>query len=206
MKSLHIIFLLLILSSCTSKKPLSNCESTNYHGIGLKPIELLREDNVIRVWIDRSSSILEVLTIVYDTSGNYAEIVEVGHVYKTRLLGKEKEFEVYTEQQTCPINGWDEFLNELEKLELGKLKTRKNDPSKDGIMMHHPMSQYLIEIKKDGIVQRFEFYSFYPDQHFPADMASYKKVEKLLLLSFEPLLKRLKFEQEYYKSLGPFEY
>ena len=67
-------------------------------------------------------------------------------------------------------------------------------------------SKYFVEWKYLDSFKRFEFFSFYPSQYFPEDMAKYKELEKLILTSFEPLLTQLKRDQDYYKAVGPFEY
>jgi hypothetical protein len=199
MKASIIIFILLQLTSCKATQELtcsSSFESKNYFlSVGLNPIDLLSEENVIRVWINRSSSIVEVLTIVIDSSGNYSELVRMGHLFKKRFW-RIRQIGYYEHIETCPSQGWDIFLNNLNQMDLSKLPNRINDPGIDGIVMGNPISRYLVEIKKDGKIDKFEFFSFYPRQSFPDNMNKYKNFEKLILTSFPPFYQKLKDEQK----------
>ncbi|MDX2361391.1 MAG: hypothetical protein QNK23_11340 [Crocinitomicaceae bacterium] len=206
MKNQIIILFILILTSCSSPKQASICESSFnssslFQNEGIIPIELIREGSITRIWIERSSSMNQILTIAQDTSGIYAEFVEVGFHYK-----RDKKIAYFSKTEICPINGWNDFFIELDSINLKSLVSRKNDPSTDGIIMHHPMSRYLVEIKNEFEIKKFEFYSFYPSQNFPEDMKKYSELEKLILTSFKPLVESLKFSQDCYKNLGPFKY
>ncbi|MHC1778076.1 MAG: hypothetical protein AB9834_21930 [Lentimicrobium sp.] len=200
MKASIIILISLQLISCSPIQEstcTSNFESQRYYlSVGLNPIDLLAEENVIRVWIDRRISVVEVLTIVIDSSGNYADLVRMGHIYKERLWGNMKKVGYYEHNETCPSQGWDIFINNLNQMDLSNLPNRINDPSIDGIVMGQPISRYLVEIKKNGKIDRFEFFSFYPRQSFPDNMKEYENFEKIILTSFPPLYQKLQDEQK----------
>lgn len=201
-----LLLLLIFASSCTSTKTNLQCgpESVLKSSLinkGISPIELLYEEKIIRIWIDRSSSVNELITIFRDSSENYAEYLEIGYFFK-----RDNPKAHFSKTEICPSQGWEKFFGQLDSLKLNELKTRKNDPSSDGIIMGHPRSRYLIEIKEFDSIKRFEFYSFYPSPEFPEDMTTYKALEKLLLSSFAPLAEKLKYDQKRHQNLGPFEY
>lgn len=210
MKIRAIIMVSLIMISCKTLQEIdcpSKFESKGFYiNAGLRPIELLPEKNVYRIWIDGSSSLIEVLTIVIDSTGNYAEFVRMGYYYKKKFLAETKKVGHFKKVETCPSQGWDSFLISLNKINLLEFQSRINNPSIDGIIMGHPMTHYLIEVKNIDEVNKFKFFSFYPSQNFPADMIEYENIEKLVLTSFPPLYQKLKDDQQLYKYRFKDEY
>jgi hypothetical protein len=77
MNSIKYLSIFLLIAGCTAKKefiePATLWTKNVYLNQGLHPIEFSRENEVVRIWINRSSSTTDVLTIIRDTSGNYAE-------------------------------------------------------------------------------------------------------------------------------------
>lgn len=139
------------------------------------------------------------MSIIRDTSGNYADFISFGHAYKNRKISEKNKIGVHDHIEVQSIQGWAEFNSSLDLVLTTGLTTRKNDPSVDGIPMHRGYSKYLVEWKYLDHFKRFEFFSFYPNQNFPKDMGELKALEKLILTSFEPIVSELKRDQEYYK-------
>jgi len=209
MKPKAIIFILFLAVSCkTVQEPIcqSSLESKFlFDNVGLKPIEFISQKNVIRVWIDGSSSLTDVLTIVLDDTGNYAEFVRFGFVFKKRT-NRKVMVGTYEQTETCPIQGWDNFLNSLDLLNLSKMENRVYNQEVDAAPMEHPITTYFIEMKIEGKNKKIEFYTFYPSQSFGEDMMDYKNLEKLILTSFPPLLEKLRNDQQFYKYRLNYEY
>jgi hypothetical protein len=202
MKSTIIVLILFSIVSCKSvQEPI--CKSSLgskyfFDNVALKPIEILPHKNVLRVWIDNSSSLTDVLTIVWDDSGNYAEFVRMGLVLRKRIIGKEMVGK-YEQIETCPLQGWDNFFNSLDLLNLSKMENRIFNEEVDPSPMAQPQTIYFIEIKMNGVQKKFEFYTFYPSQSFADDMMDYKNFEKFILTSFPPLFEKLNDDQQFYK-------
>lgn len=166
--------------------------------VGLKPIEILPHDNVIRVWIDGSSSLTDVLTIILDDTGEYAEFVRFGFVFKKKIFGQEIAGK-YEQTETCPSQGWDNFLNSLDLQNLTKMESRIFDPEVDAAPMAYPITTYLIEFKADGDLKKIKFFTFYPSQNISEELMDYKNFENLILTSFPPLLEKLRNDQQLYR-------
>jgi hypothetical protein len=209
MKPRVIIFILFFAVSCrTVQEPIcqSNLESKFLlDNVGLKPIEILPHNNVIRVWIDGSSSLTDVLTIILDDTVNYAEFVRFGFAFKKRVIGK-KFAGKYERTEICPSQGWENFLNSLDLHSLSKMETRIFDEEVDPAPMGLPVTTYFIEIKIDRENKKIEFFTFYPSQSFAENMMEYKNFEKLILTSFPPLLEKLRNDQQYYNNRLNYEY
>jgi hypothetical protein len=209
MKPKAIIFILFLAISCkTVQEPIcqSSLESKFLlDNVGLKPIEILPHNKIIRVWIDGSSSLTDVLTIILDDTGNYAEFVRFGFAFKKRIIGK-KFAGRYEQTETCPSQGWENFLNSIDLYSLSKMESRIFEEEVDPAPMDHPITTYLIEIKIDGEQKKIEFFTFYPSQSFAENMMEYKKFEKLILTSFPPLLEKLRNDQKFYNYRLNYEY
>ena len=201
MKFKAIIFILFLTVACkTVQEPIcqSSLESKIFFdNVGLKPIDILPQNRIIRIWIDGSSSLTDVLTIVMDDKDNYAEFVRFGFAYKKMIIGK-KFAGKYEQTETCPIQGWEGFLNSLDLNSLSKMESKIFDGEVDPQPIAHPLTTYLIEIKIDGEQKRIEFFTFYPIQSSSEDMFEYINFEKLILTSFPPLLEKLRNDQQFY--------
>ncbi len=190
---------------------MSGCKSKSTHIYGLEPVELIRnhesilDPDVLRIWIDGSSSITKIVSIYFGPTITRGTYMEMGKTYKWRPFNKYKEKDHYKHIPVTPLQGWDTFFNQLDALDYYRLWDRPHMES-DGRVMHWLMTKYLVEIKKGDIIKRFEFYSYYPSQQFPEDMDKYKAFEKLIRTSFEPLLKNLKHDQEFYNDRFGYEY
>jgi len=209
MKPIAIISILFLAVSCKAvKEPIcqSNLESKFLiDNVGLKPIEILPHNKIIRIWIEGSSSLTDVLTIILDDTGNYAEFVRFGFVFKKRIIGKMIAGK-YEQTETCPSQGWANFLNSFDLLGLSTMESRIFNEEVDSAPMHHPKTTYFVEIMDDGKQEKIEFYTFYPSQSFSEDMIVYKEFEKLILTSFHPLLEKLGNDQQFYKYRFNYEY
>ena len=200
------IIVLLILTSCSFSRKAIECESSidirySIEPRGVVPIESFEEDDVLRIWIDRSSSITQILTIVKDSSESYCEFIEVGYKFRRKKL-----IPYFKKKEICPVNGWDDFYIKLEGLKPAKITSRKHNPASDALILGHSISKYFVELKNEKSINRFEFYSQYPSNNFPSNMKQYCEFEKLMLTSFNPLIEQLKKSQENHHYLGPFDY
>lgn len=212
MKPLHISILIsvFLFSSCRSVKE-TTCNSDHlfenyYSSVGFKPIELDVSDTIIRIWIEKSSSETNILSIYKDSSDYFGEFTEFGFKYKNGFLKKNRRRSFYEQTQVCPKQGWETFIKDLDSWNFFK-KSDRLLTIKDGIMMGGiPISLYLIEIKNNKEIKRYRFYSHFPDPYFPEDMKDYKNIERIIYTSFNVLEKKLRIYQDYYKDRCKFEY
>lgn len=175
------IILLLALTGCSAEQEIiMPFRNIDYSSERLLPLESSFSDFAFRVWINNGSSIDRIISISKDSQfGKQGYIFEIGSMSKKGMF-KTKYKRLFNCTEIKPKNGFDAFFSKLDSLNLLNYKSQTDFSY---TVSHHPVSLYVIEIKKNGRYNQFSFRTYYPDN----DKISieYQIVKSLILEEFE---------------------
>jgi len=180
MKKIYVFFITVIsisLLGCatTFQEDVMPFRNLGYLGSSIFPIQINESDWVFRVWINNGTSVDRVIT-VSSSSSKIAVIDEIG----TLSNGKYKAKSLYNRKYTEPKSGFDSFIAKIDSLDLLNYKSQE---SFEYTVSHEPFSLYVIEIKKEGKYNLFEFRT-----HFPMNRSienKYDSIQEILLDEFK---------------------
>lgn len=144
-----------------------------YSGERLFPIQSSDAENIVRIWINNSTSIDRVITISNDSIlSPRAELIEIG-------LIKNGEKKILTQENKVPASGIANFLNKLDSLNLFKYKSQENFSP----FLHEPFSLYVIEQKKGEKYNQFSFRTNFPNDN--EEETKFTILEKFIMDEFQ---------------------
>ena len=176
-----LIVLLVILTSCsTGHEVVMPFRNMSYSGERLFPIDKNDSEFAFRVWVNNGTSIDRVITVSKDSLfGEQCKLSEIGFLDKKGLF-KSKTNRFFSETNLEPTSGFKGLISKIDSLNLLDYKSQE---SFDYQINHRPISLYVIEIKRKGKYNQFNFRTHFPDT-MKVSM-EYEKIQKLISHEFK---------------------
>ncbi|NEV95039.1 hypothetical protein G3567_12920 [Psychroflexus sp. YR1-1] len=173
MRKLILILTFISVSCSAGKEQVMPFRNFGYSGERLFPIQSSDAENIVRIWINNSTSIDRVITIFKDSILNeQAELIEIG-------LTKNGKRKFLTQENKIPASGIANFFKKLDSLNLFKYKSQENF----SLVLHEPFSLYVIEQKKGEKYNQFTFRTNFPNEN--EEETEFTVLEKFIMDEFQ---------------------
>ncbi len=185
---LFLVFLM--FSSCSKYVINEDVCSTTYSSAAylknsaIKPVEIIKCDTLIRIWIDNNTSKSAIITLYKNGNNYFGTYTELGLEFQKRFLVKRKERGIYKQNSICPSSGWKMFFKKLDGSCLYNVVTQQLNPN-EAFVHGQQVSIILVEIVAAGIKKSYNFYSFYPVEYSTIKMKEYYDLMKLFDEEFQ---------------------
>jgi len=177
----YLFFIILFLFGCRTRRELvMPFVNMGYSADRLFPVSESNPDFSFRAWVSLSTNIDRVFSISSDkewgTEGKLLEII------RRMPHNKNDDRTSFRETNIIPRSGFDEFVLKADSLDLVNMKGQ--DEKEFQITLHEPIALYVIEIKRHGKTNHFQFRA-----HLVNDTKIEEKYQKVVDL----ILKELPF-------------
>ena len=174
MKVLVNLLWLFLLFSCSAGK-VSTMPFRNYDlsAERLMPLTYSNSSRAFRVWVSPSTSVDTIFTITMHQDSSFgAYMQEIGHKY----YGGKKFKAYYSISKIQLRSDVKHFFERLDSLDMFTLEDQENME----LVLHQPLSIYVVEYKKGDQYAKFRFQANAPQ----GSLGRYRSVERLLRTEF----------------------
>ena len=198
MKSIRVIFIfitIIMLSNCNRQisgkysariYPFFNWSNPDSIFLSYDTLIGKKTDNctlLIRIWIDQSSSIKQLIEVKDTINGYKANRIVFGQVFDEK--GNTKK--VLNKDAITPKSKWNSIISEINSINLMDYCSRYHSWQTEGGPMNSPMIWYKVEYRNGNQCNNFVFWRF-ANHKLPKEMAKYEIIINLIDREFTPTM------------------
>jgi len=133
-----------------------------FSGNRFVPIQISDAEYTLRIWINNSTSIDRVITILKNKDEDpVSYFSEIGFMESTDSLNHSINNQFVNIKEIPPKSGIEKFMFKLDSLQIMEYPASQDSFN---FVFHQPFSRFIVELKRNDKYKYFSFCTFYPGE------------------------------------------